>query len=194
MRFPRTQFAVLRATAALVIGLAALPSHAVPVMDMHAEDLLPMAADFKKTLNLNANQQTLWSQTESRTRQLLRERQSRRERLQASAKAITEGKNVELRDMAGALDAETTATAAEEKQLREWWLNVNDALTEPQRQLVVQLVAEQLLRVQDAGGRSGGESRPKESGDRSGGGRHKGGMGGGVGGGPGGASISLPGG
>jgi hypothetical protein len=54
---------------------------------MRAEDYLPMAAELKKSLNLNANQQTLWSQTESRTRKLLAERKARRERLQAAALA-----------------------------------------------------------------------------------------------------------
>ena len=180
-----------RFLAAVLLGAAMLPAIALPVMEMRAEDLLPMAADLKKALNLNPNQQTLWQQTESKTRTLLRERQARRERLQAASKTGLEGANVELRELGAAVDAETAVTAAEEKQLREWWLSVNDALTEPQRKQVVQLVSEQLLRMPDSGARPAGEPR-KEEGDHSRGGHKRGGMGGGMGGN--GASVSLPGG
>jgi hypothetical protein len=174
-----------RFLAAAILGAALLPAMALPVMEMRAEDLLPMAAELKKSLSLNPNQQTLWQQTESKTRALLRERQLRRERLQAAAKSGLDGANVELRELGTAVDAETATTAAEEKQLREWWLTVNDALTEPQRKQVVQLVGEQLLRVPDSGMRPAGEPR-KEEGEHSRGGHKKGGMGGG--------GISLPGG
>lgn len=145
-------------------------------MEMQAEDLLPMAAEFRKTLNLTPNQQTLWQQTEARTRTLLRERQSRRERLQAASKAGIEVRGVELRELVGAVDAETATSAAEEKQMREWWLNVNDALNETQRQQVAQLVSEQLQRIADSGKHSGAEARGRdESGEHNrSGGRHKG--------------------
>lgn len=180
-------------TAVLALMLAGSPAvFATPVMDMHAEDLLVMAADFRKELNLNANQQTLWQQTESKTRNLLRERQARRERLQAATLAGTRVAGAELRDLAKAIDEETATSANEEKLMREWWLTVNDALNETQRQAVVQLVGEQLLRVPDNGGSHEGAAPRKEGGERHSGGR-KGGMGGSVGG-PGGASISLPGG
>jgi hypothetical protein len=185
-----------RLTAALALSAALSPTFALPVMEMRAEDFLPMAAELKKTLNLNPNQQTLWQQTESKTRNLLRERQARRERLQAATLAGTKVAGAELRDLAKAVDEETTVSANEEKLMREWWLTVNDALNETQRQAVVQLVGEQLLRVPDNGAASheGGAPRKEGGGERRGG--HKGGMGGmggGVGG-PGGASISLPGG
>lgn len=184
---------------ALLFGAAALPplALAVPVLDMHAEDFLPMAADLKKALNLNANQQVLWQQTESKTRNLLRERKIRRDRLQAATQAGTQGANVELRDLTKAIDDETSSAAAEEKLLREWWLTVNDALNESQRQIVVQQVGEHLLRVPDNGGGGGhGAERKEEGGERRGGGRKGGGGPGGVGVGvgAGGANISLPGG
>ncbi|MYN19921.1 hypothetical protein GTP81_24560 [Rugamonas sp. FT107W] len=182
-----------RLAVALALSAALLPAHAVPVMDIRAEDMLPMAAELKKSLNLNANQQILWQQTETKTRNLLRERQARRERLQAATLAGAQGgANVELRDLAKAVDEETTASALEEKLLREWWLTVNDALNETQRQAVVQLVAEQLQRVPDSGAHNGAMPHKQEGGEQHRGGR-KGGMGGSVGG-PGGASISLPGG
>jgi hypothetical protein len=197
--FPSAAARSLALAAALLLAAGAMPSPAlaVPVLDMHAEDFLPMAADLKKALNLNANQQLLWQQTESKTRNLLRERKIRRDRLQAATQAGTQGANVELRDLTKAIDEETNAAAAEEKLLREWWLTVNDALNESQRQIVVQQVGEHLLRVPDNGvGPSphGGEHK-EEGGERRGGGRRGGGAGGmGVGVGAGGANITLPGG
>jgi hypothetical protein len=162
---------------ALALAGAAAPVLAVPVMDMRAEDLLTMAADFRKELNLNANQLTLWQQTESRTRTLLRERQSRRERMQLAIRPALDNKDVELRELAGGVDAEDAASAAEDKQLREWWLGVNDALNETQRKQVAVFLAEQMQRVQGDGA-TGGE-RHKDAGDAAGrGGHHKGGMGG----------------
>lgn len=180
-----TRYAVpLRAaTAALALALAwsaaIVPATAVPLMELRADVLMPMADDFKKALKLNANQLTLWQQTESRTRQLLRERQSRRERLQASAGAALAGANVELRELAPAIDAEAAATAAEEQRLRAWWLAVNDALDETQRQQVAVFLGEQLQRVSDGDG----APRHREDGDGNRGARPKGGGPGGMGGG-----------
>src|SRR5471030_2331862 len=146
-----------RLTGALVLGAMLAPAFALPVMEMRAEDLLPMAAELKKSLALNANQLVLWQQTEGKTRTLLRERQSRRERLQAATLAASQGSGVELRDLLKAVDDETTLSATEEKAMREWWLTVNDALNESQRAAVAQVLGEQLQRVPDSGGRSGGE-------------------------------------
>jgi hypothetical protein len=188
--------ALSRVSAALALSAMLTSAFATPVAEMRAEDYMPMATELKKSLNLNANQQTLWSQTESRTRKLLAERKARRERLQAAALAGAQGANAELRDLGKAMDEETNLSAAEEKQLREWWLTVNDALTEGQRQTVVQLVAEQLQRVQDNGGGGSRPERKEEGGEHRGGkgGRGGGGMGGGVSGGPGGLNVTLPGG
>ncbi|TFW29724.1 hypothetical protein E4L98_03460, partial [Duganella callida] len=141
-----------RLSAALVLSAAIAPAFALPVMELKAEDYLPMASELKKSLNLNTNQATLWQQTESKTRNLLRERKARRERLQEATLAGAQTANVELRDVAKAIDAESALSASEEKQLREWWLTVNDALSESQRQIVAQTLAEQLQRVPEAGG------------------------------------------
>lgn len=155
----------------------AVPAFAVPVMDMRADDLLAMAAEFRKELNLNANQVTLWQQTETRTRALLRERKSRRERIQQAVRPALDGKDVELRELAGGVDAETALSAAEEKQLRSWWLDVNDALDEAQRKRVALFLAEQLQRVE--GGPVGERPERKKEGPEGGGrGGQKGGMGG----------------
>lgn len=184
--------ALRRASAALALSAMLSPAFATPVAEMRAEDYLPMAAELKKSLNLNANQQTLWAQTESRTRKLLAERKARRERLQAAALAGAQAANAELRDLGKAMDEETNTSAAEEKQLREWWLTVNDALTEGQRQTVAQLVAEQLQRVQEIGG--GRPERPEGGGEHRGGGRRGGHGAGGMGGMGGDVNMSLPGG
>lgn len=164
-----------RMLAALVLALSGA-AHATPVMDWRAPDLLLMAPDLKVALKLNANQATLWNQVESRTRALLRERQSRQEKMQAQALPALQGTGVELRDLTGAVDAEETAVAQENRQLREWWLTLNDALDEPQRQAVAVFLAEQLQRKPDGPGR--GDAPPRHEGGGEGRGGHKGGPGG----------------
>ena len=180
-----------KGAAALVAAmLLAGPALATPMMDMRAQDLLMMAPDLKQQLKLNANQATLWQQTESRTRALLRERQSREEKLQAATLAALGGKDVELRELSGTLDAEDGARAAEEKQLREWWLTVTDALDETQRRQVAVFLTEQLQRKAEGPGSGGNGGPPREGGEGRGG--HRGGPGGGMGGkGGGGINIGL---
>jgi hypothetical protein len=169
--------AVALAAALLVAGTAS----ALPMTEMRAQDLLMMAPALKESLKLNANQQTLWQQAESRTRTLLRERQSRTEKMQAAALQALQGKDVELRELNGALDAENATEAGEEKLLREWWLTMNDALDENQRRAVGVFLAEQLQRKPEGpgGGGGGGGGAPRGEG---GGGGHRGGPGGGGGG------------
>ncbi|PHV47808.1 hypothetical protein CSQ91_23235 [Janthinobacterium sp. BJB301] len=185
--------AVRRLGLALLLGTTALTASAVPIAEMRLEDLLPMAPDFRTELKLNANQTTLWQQVEGKSRQLLRERKARRERLQAGVTQGLQAPRLELRDLLAGLDTESTQSLAEEKQLREWWLSVNDALDENQRQMVAQFIAGQMARVMDAAApRSESRGAPGgEHGGRKGG---KGGMGGaGVSMGSGGAGITLPG-
>jgi uncharacterized membrane protein YgcG len=185
--------AVRRLGLALLLGTTALTASAVPVAEMRLEDLLPMAPDFKTELKLNANQSTLWQQVEGKSRQLLRERKARRERLQAGVTQGLQAPRLELRDLLAGLDNESTQSLTEEKQLREWWLSVNDALDENQRQMVAQFIAGQMARVMDAAApRSESRGAPGgEHGGRKGG---KGGMGGaGVSMGSGGAGMTMPG-
>ena len=185
--------ALRRLGLAFLLGPTALTASAVPIAEMRLEDLLPMASDFRTELKLNANQTTLWQQVEGKTRQLLRERKARRERLQAGVTQGLQAPRLELRDLLAGLDTESTQSLAEEKQLREWWLSVNDALDEQQRQMVAQFIAGQMARVMDAAApRSESRGAPAgEHGGRKGG---KGGMGGaGVSMGSGGAGMTLPG-
>jgi hypothetical protein len=168
---------------ALALSGSAAPVLATPLMDMVASDLLPMAPDFRKTLNLNANQQTLWQQVESRTRSVLHERQSRRERMQQQARAMLDKPDVELRELNALIDAEAGLTAAEDKELRQLWLTMNDALDDGQRRKVATFVSEQMMRVPDAPGQRGGQERSGEGGQhrRGGVGHGHGGMGGSMG-------------
>lgn len=179
---------------ACAIG-AAVPAFAVPLMDMRAQDLLPMSSEFRKSLNLNANQQTLWGQVEGRSRTVLRERQRRREALQEQAKALLARPDAELRELNKAVEAEEAASAAEDKTLRALWLEMNDALDDKQRGQIATLLSEQLMRVVPEGrpGAERGVERGGERGGRPGAGHGRGGMGGaGAGmGGPGGASLNI---
>ena len=122
--------ALRRLGLAFLLGTTALTASAVPIAEMRLEDLLPMAPDFRTELKLNANQGTLWQQVEGKSRQLLRERKARREHLQADVTQRLQAPQLELRDLLAGLDTESTQSLAEEKQLREWWLSVNDALDE----------------------------------------------------------------
>jgi uncharacterized membrane protein YgcG len=171
--------------------LLAGPALALPMMEMRAQDLLMMAPDLKASLKLNANQATLWNQTESRTRSLLRERQSRAERMQAATLLALQGQAPELRDFSGALDAEGALQANEEKQLRALWLTMNDALDETQRRAVAVFLAEQLQRKPEGPGGNSGPPRG-EGGEGRGGARGGGGPGGAGGmGGKGGGGINI---
>ena len=182
--------ALRRLGLAFLLGTSALTASAVPIAEMRLEDLLPMAPDFKTELKLNANQTILWQQVEGKTRQLLRERKARRERLQASVTQGLQVPRLELRDLVGGLDNESSVSLAEEKQVREWWLSVNDALDEQQRQLVAQFIAGQMARVMDAAVPHG-EPRSAPAGEHGGRKGGKGGMGMNVG--SGGASMNMPG-
>jgi hypothetical protein len=188
-----TRSSIRRGADAVLLALAicgAAPSFAVPLMDMRAEDLLPMASEFKKALNLNANQQTLWQQVEGRSSTILRERQARRERMQQQARAMLDKPNVELRELNALIDAESGLSAAEDQQLRAQWLTVNDALDDTQRRKVATFVSEQMMRVPDAAAQRGAPEGRAESGEhrRGGMGHGRGGMGGGAS-----AGMGMPG-
>lgn len=176
---------------ALALG-SAIPSFAVPLTDLRAEDLVPMADDVGKMLNLNANQQTLWNQVETKSKAILRERLHRREALQERAKTLLARPDAELRDLDKDVAAESAATLAENGQLRVLWLEVNDALDDSQRRQVAGMLGEQLMRV-SPDGRPAGKDHGDAGEQRGRGGKGRGGRGG-AGGGmgmPGGASLNI---
>jgi hypothetical protein len=176
IRTPFTGAASLAMTLALVLGAAA-PSFAVPVFSIHAEEMIAMAPDLRKSLSLNANQQILWGQVDGRSRAILRERAARRDRLQRQARTVVTTPSPELRTLGAGMDAEDAAVQAEDRQLRDMWLTVDDALDEKQRTQVAQFVSEQLERVEDGPRRD--EPRDRDSGEKRarGGKGGKGGMG-----------------
>jgi hypothetical protein len=153
----------------------------MPVMDIHIEDLMLRVDGIQKSLMLNYNQQLLWRQVESKSRELLRARRTRREKLQADLLAKMDDPTTELRDVAAWVDREADLSMQEDRQLRELWLTVNDALDDHQRQTVLAFLADELARVADQdrvhkAEKSDGQTRGRGMG-RS---KQGGGMGGGM--------------
>ena len=124
---------------------------ALPAFDVQADVLMAQSDDLKQALKLNANQQILWRSTESKMRAILDERRRRRERLQDALKDGTAKSGAELRDLARLYDSEADASYREDKQLRELFLTVNDALDDTQRQTVLAALNDQLQRIPDKG-------------------------------------------
>ncbi|HTD05438.1 hypothetical protein [Undibacterium sp.] len=153
-------------------------AHAISIMDVKLESLMPRMTEIKKSLNLNPNQQTLWQQTESKTNTMLHMRELRRERLQVEIGQRMDQSNGEVRDIAKLIDAEEDLSTQETRQLRELWLTVNDALDDNQRQIAQGFLAEQ-LRSQVDSPRDSGHDKSTNTPKRGGMGR-KGGMGGGT--------------
>ena len=172
----------------LALALHGASAAAAPLMDLRAEDVLPMAAQLRTSLALNPNQQLLWQQSEVRTRALLRER------LQKQAVQLAASPNAELRELGSAAEAEAAASALEDQQLRATWLTVNDALDDRQRGMVLRFLGDQLERVRDGAplARAGGRAGREGGRGGPGGGRGLGGStGGGSPGSAGGASIGF---
>jgi len=136
---------------AIVSACLCVRAHALPAMDVQADVLMAQSADLKQGLNLNANQQTLWRQVEAKMRGILDERRRRRDRLQSDLKQDVGNAKTELRDVAKRYDNEADLSYREDKQLRELFLTVNDALDDGQRQIVLAALNDQLQRVPDRG-------------------------------------------
>ena len=168
-------------------------AHAVPLTDLRAEDLLPMAGDLKQSLNLSTNQQTLWNKAEAASRTILRDRTRRRAALQEWARTLLASPDADLRKLDAATDAESATAHGEDRQLRALWLDVNDGLDDNQRRQVAGRLGEQLLRVvPDGSQRSGAPVGPRDEQNRRGGPGNGRGPGAGQGpGGPGGASLNF---
>jgi hypothetical protein len=169
-------------------ALLSAPAHAVKLMDLRAEGLMMGADSIRKALALTPNQQTVWQQMTAKAWGILRTRQSRRERLQAELKTRLGAGVPDLRDLTGLVDAEDTVSSAEDRQLRELWLTVNDALNDQQRGQVIGLLQSQLDRL-DAdperarGAAPGGREEGGRGARQRPGGMGGGGMGGGASGG-----------
>ena len=138
-------------------------AQSVPLTDLRAEDLLPMAGDLKQSLGLSPNQQTLWSKAEAASRTILRDRTRRRVALQEWARTLLASPDADLRKLDAATDAESASANAEDRQLRALWLDVNDGLDDKQRRQVAGRFGEQLMRVvPEGGGRIGAPGGPRD--------------------------------
>ena len=124
---------------------------ALPAMDVQIDVLMAQQDDLAQTLKLNNNQQILWRQTAAKIHAILDERRRRRERLQSDLKRGLEDPRTELRDLAKAYDTEAELSHREDKDMRELFLTVNDALDDKQRQAVLVALDDQLQRVLDRG-------------------------------------------
>ncbi len=152
-------FCIAVVSACLCVGAQALPA-----MDVQADVLMAQSADLRQALNLNANQQILWRQVEAKMRLILEQRRHRRDSLQSNIKDGVGNPKTELRDVAKLYDNEADLSYREDKQLRELFLSVNDALDDRQRQLVLTALNDQLERVPDSGCASKDADQPRNRG------------------------------
>lgn len=165
-------------------------AYAVPITDWRADDLLMQAPEIKKELGLTDNQNRLWEQSMRKTRAILRLRKERRDDIDAAAKKLANEPSAELRGLAGALADEAASVHDEDKELREIWFTMNDALDDRQRTLVLARFRSILERQPPGPG--AGEGRREGGGKPEGGGRGGRGPGGMPGGGaPGGGNMSI---
>lgn len=163
--------------AALLFAQTAL---AFPIADWRAEELLMQAPEAKKELGLTDNQNLLWEQSIRKTRAILRLRKERREALDAAARKSASEPGADLRMLAASLQDDAASVHDEDKELREIWFTMNDALDDRQRALVLARFRSMLERQPREPG--GGEGRAERPGKPEGGGRGGRGPGGGGGG------------
>jgi hypothetical protein len=95
---------------------------------------------------MTPNQLILWQQVQTKVNRILQSRMSRRGQLQADIKLGLGNSKAELRDLANKLNAEEDLSNQENKQLRELWLAMNDALDDNQQQIVLDFLIDQLER------------------------------------------------
>ena len=149
-------------------------AYAVPVTDWRADELLMQAPEIKTELGLTDNQNLLWEQSMRNTRSILRLRKERRDELDAAARKLAAEPTAEPRTLARALADDAASVHDEDKELREIWFTMNDALDDRQRALVLARVRSMLERQPPGPG----EGRPERSGKPEGGERGRGGRGG----------------
>jgi hypothetical protein len=123
-----------------IVGYA----NAISLFDLRADVLMSRLPELKKNLNLNANQQILWQQSEKKTNSLLRAKEIRQIKVDQAVRDMIQQPNAELRDIDVRLSEEKRAATLDEQQGREIWLTMFDALNDTQRQLVQNFLYEQL--------------------------------------------------
>ncbi|ASU40452.1 hypothetical protein hmeg3_20555 [Herbaspirillum sp. meg3] len=174
-----TSFLQAAALSLSLLALTPMPAQATPLMDLFPEDIINTVQQLKPDLNLNPNQQILWRQTEQKTLAIVRQHQLRRDRLQAETARNMSKPGFELRDLGRAVEQESALSEEDNRQLRELWLTVADALDDTQRQAVQTFIADRLQRAAEHGGSAPEKGEGgRMGGKRGGGGSSSGGMGG----------------
>lgn len=127
----------LAALALAALFCASPLAQAVPITDWRTDDLMMQAAEARKELGLHENQNLLWEQSVRKTRAILRTRKERRELVDATARKAAVDPAAGLRQLAAPLDEDAALSQIEDRQLRETWLTLNDALDDRQRAVVL---------------------------------------------------------
>lgn len=171
--------------AVLLASMALAPAaQAIDLNDFRLQDVLPILREMKNLAKLSSNQQALWLQVETKTKSLQRSRDERRQEIQSSVKNRLKEKAPELRDVIILMNQDDMTTAQENKELREAWMGFYDALSDAQRDVVAQMLNDQLMRMPDRANSARGDARGDGRGRGEGqGGRRGGGMGANMGGG-----------
>jgi hypothetical protein len=151
---------------------------AATLFDVPSEEMLRQAGEIRQKLNLQNTQAMLWLQAEGATRDMLRERQARRERLLIELGAAL-GTALPLRDLAKKIAAEEDFSLLETRRNRELWLDIDASLDDASRQAFRSAIRQQLEKPEGSkDARKDGETSPARE---NRGGRR--GQGGGTGGG-----------
>ena len=126
-----------------------IASFAATTFDIPSESLFKQSVELQQRLNLTANQRMLWFQVEAKAKDVVRERQARRDRLQSELRASLNSPT-ELRDLSKQIAIEEDTALKETRRLRELWLDLDDALDEPQRARLHVAMWEQITQLDGA--------------------------------------------
>ena len=142
----RKLFATFACSAFIVIPMS---SFAAATFDIPSESLFKQSVELQQRLNLTANQRLLWFQVEAKAKDIVRERQARRDRLQSELRTSLTAPG-ELRELSKQIAIEEETALKETRRLRELWLDLDDALEEPQRARLHVAMWEQISQLEGA--------------------------------------------
>ncbi len=126
-----------------------ISSFAATTFDIPSESLFKQSIELQQRLNLTANQRMLWFQVEAKAKDIVRERQARRDRLQSELRTSLNSPG-ELRELSKQIAMEEDTALKEARRLRELWLDLDDALDEPQRARLHVAMWEQINQIDSA--------------------------------------------
>ena len=166
----------LRALLALATFVLPSGSYAATLFDVAPDVLLRQSSEIQQKLNLSANQRMLWLQVEGKARDMLRDRQIRREQLLAEFGAQLSAP-LELRDLARKIVTEEDRSLQESRRIRELWLDIDDALDDSQRRIFHLAMLDQMSKIDPAADTGRTTNKPAGSRDEGQGARRRGGSG-----------------